>query len=176
MANTDTDLAWAAGIIDGEGCLSMNRQRASTRKDLRTDTFRPLLKVTMGHRETIERLFEMFQVGSVQNHVARSKKVNASWTWLCQCAQVWPPLEQVFPYLLTKREEAELLLRFREEVPSGLVGGSEGNPVVADEVVDLKARFYWQLMMLKSRWRFYAARLKPEERTEIVRLGMEVLP
>jgi len=144
------------------------------RKDIKTDSFRPVLKVTMGHKPTIDRLFELFGAGSVQTHKAKSKAVNSSWSWLCQCDQVWKPLEKMFPYLLTKREEADLLFRFRD-LPSGAVGGAGGNPQQTAEMVDAKAVFYWRLRMLKPRWRFYAAALKPGELAEMRRLGLETV-
>ena len=171
---TKTDIAWAAGVVDGEGCLYISRQRPNGR-DRMNDSFRIGLKVTMGHLPTIEKLARTFAVGTVQNHVGRNERVNASYSWICMCAQVKPVLVAIRPFATTKQQEIELALTFLG-LPSGTVGGRGGNPKQSRAQVDQKLRFYWQLRMLKPRWRFYEEALDAEDKSELVRLGVREAP
>jgi hypothetical protein len=152
------NIAWAAGIIDGEGCLCVTRT-APGLSDRRSPHYRIILKVTMGHRETIDRLASIFKDGTRQNHVARSDRVNASYSWICQARQVERVLAIVRPYLFTKAAEAAVAERFLK-VRSGLVGGRNGNPKLAAKMEREREVLYWELRKLKPRWRFYARKEK----------------
>lgn len=168
---SNTEIAWAAGIFDGEGCISMNRQRASTRKDLVTDTYRLVVKVTMGDKPTILRIAQIFGVGTVHNHVGNKAGANASYSWVAQSQVAKAALCLVRPYLITKAEELALAFEFFA-LPSGTLGGAKGNPSKSPELQEAQMRCYWKLRMAKSRWRFYYAKLRKSDREELVYLGL----
>lgn len=104
-----TDLAWAAGIIDGEGCIGLHRHGGPTK-----NWWSLILKVTMGHEPSIRRLHDLFGEGSVQNQrPSRGQQhYNVAWSWLCTTRQVERVLAQVRPYLVTKAAEADLALEY----------------------------------------------------------------
>ena len=167
----NTDLAWLAGILDGEGCFYINRQRPHERNDLQTDSFRLFIKVTMGHLPTIERIQSIVKLGTIQNHAARSKTVNASYSWLVSAREAGRVITLVKPYLLTKLSEVTIAETFLA-IDTHLAGGAGGNSVKPQLLIDQATVCYWRMRMAKSRWRFYHAKLSPEDRAELKRLRL----
>jgi len=166
----ETDIAWAAGILDGEGCLYINRHRANPKNKTKTESFRLYLKITMGHRPTIAKLYDIFRVGSVLLHQPKSSKVSASHSWVVPTRQAEMVLDQMKPFVFTKLEELAIAEEFfaLEKV----LGGSGGSPVKTREAVRQRVRLYWRLRMAKSRWRFYKRGLSAKEQQEIRSLGL----
>ncbi len=58
----ETDYAWAAGIIDGEGCISIAK---TLRKDAKNFSYCLCIGVSMSHFPTVEKLNNIFlsQIG-----------------------------------------------------------------------------------------------------------------
>ena len=154
----DTEVAWAAGLIDGEGCIFINKSKYVAASRQVTPTFRLVLKVTMGCRKTVERLRDIFGVGTVQNHVPRGERVNASYSWICQSAQARTVFELIKPHAVTKAAELDVALRFAS-LPLNERGGKGGSSPVNPELLNQREALYWELRKLKSRWRFFEERL-----------------
>ena len=106
------DLCWAAGVVDGEGCISINKNKPSSRRGCINPVYVLLLKVTMGHEPTVRRLHALFQEGSVQPRPPRNSRENASYTWIVQSLQAARVLQALQPYLFTKAKEAAVALSF----------------------------------------------------------------
>lgn len=115
-AFSETDLAYAAGIIDGEGCICIFRTSYGTKSKLpqnyaltvgvlTTDTvIAPWLHATFG--------------GSLRTyrHYGASAKVvqrGLSRRWMVASAEAESFLRAIFPYLKLKQHRAEVALRFR---------------------------------------------------------------
>jgi hypothetical protein len=104
------DYAWAAGIIDGEGCISILTTKAYPHRNQKTN-YRLQVFVGMQHEETIQKLHSIFDLGSM--HVLcepsrQSKIYRVMWTG----PTAGKVLELVLPYLVTKREHAQLAMKF----------------------------------------------------------------
>lgn len=164
------ELAWLAGLLDGEGCIYINRHRASQQADLLTDSFRLYVQITMGHIATLERCKKITGVGTVQPHTVSNKKANAAFCWMTSAGDAEKILKDVRPYLFTKVAEADAALDFCKI--SKWHGGRFRGQKPA-ELVDAATKFYWQLRMLKPRWRFYAKKLTDADRQEINRLKLK---
>ena len=108
MRLTTTDLAWAAGLIDGEGCIRINRGRAQG-KHL-SPRYGVQLIVKMTHEASVRRLALMFG-GSVYH---KNAAVNRSelWGWQPNQELSRRAIEVLLPYLFTKAAEARLALQF----------------------------------------------------------------
>jgi hypothetical protein len=94
--------AWAAGIIDGEGCI------------LSYETVSGMaLRVTvrMVHKPTIICLCEMF--GGKPMRVKTTHRT--AWQWMRAGQNAASVIRQVLPYMVTKREEGHLLLDLASE-------------------------------------------------------------
>jgi hypothetical protein len=152
--------AWAAGVIDGEGCISIIRTPPTAASRCVANRYTLHLKVTMGHEQTVKRLRRIFRTGSVQIHVPKSERLNASWSWVCQSRQSEHVLRLVRPYLLTKAKEADVGMRFLR-LPLAKRGGYGGGHPTPPALTRQRERLYWRLRKLKSRWRFYNPTDKP---------------
>lgn len=170
---TATDWAWLAGLFDGEGCITINRQYASRRADLKTDSFRLYVQITMGCRKTLERCREITGVGSIQKHTPTKKKSNPAFCWMTNGREAAGVLKRIRCHLITKLAEADEAMLFAAIGP-WLTGGRHGNTPKPQELVDRMINHYWRIRMLKPRWRFYAKKLKRVEKAEIKRLAISI--
>ncbi len=153
----EVDLAWAAGLIDGEGCVSVVTYEAEHAERCTTRRYVLVLKVTMGHRPTVERIASLLGVGTVQAHVAKSARVNASYSWVAQSRRAEAALRAVRPYLVTKAKEADVALAFMA-LPLARRGGPRGSRNTPLALLRARERLYWKLRKMKPRWRFYEGR------------------
>jgi hypothetical protein len=105
-----TDIAWAAGFIDGEGCIYLKRSGARQRGGgLR---YQPKLVVGNTAIEPLRKLRDLFGGSLYQRRPARGRH-KACWAWeLGGGKQVGAALLAMLPYLVNKKAEAEVLLEF----------------------------------------------------------------
>jgi len=148
------ELAWAAGLVDGEGCITILHRLAGGSNGSKTDSFVLVLRVTMGHLETVRRLGGILGIGKVYDHAFRGARANASFSYTVSARVAEKVIRKLRPYLVTKAKEAEVALEFMA-LPLWLKGGSKGNTVTSRALFRKKLRLYWKIRKLKSRWRFY---------------------
>jgi len=154
---TIEELAWAAGLFDGEGCITISRQRPGTgrRESL---NYRLFLKVTMGHRPTIERLVAIFSVGSIHPWCDSSdREHNPAYSWWVASRQAVAVIEQLRPYLVTKAIEADLALEWGR-LPLAPRGGRGGGTRVPAELLAARHRLFEAMRDAKPSARFRAGR------------------
>lgn len=101
-----TDIAWLAGIFDGEGCIwSRWPKRANVH-----------VEIKMAHEATVRRINELFPGRFVLGNIsagALAKK--PQWRWQLDTKKTKVFLELVLPYLFTKREEALIALKLCDQ-------------------------------------------------------------
>ena len=136
----ETDLAWAAGIIDGEGCISIDKNRPSAGNRLRNVNYKLNLRLNMVHKPTIEKLHNMFNVGFIQcitkRKYARTRR--EQWGWSVTGDRATWVLEMILPYLYTKKTQALLAIGFQETMRIKY-NRSRGIP---SELIDIRESFY----------------------------------
>jgi LAGLIDADG endonuclease len=135
-------IIWAAGFIDGEGCVSVNRAKM---KDHRYWSYTLGLAVSQKTEAPLVRLHSMFD-GHFFSYKSRGVTY---YRW-----QHWGPgalvaLKELLPYLLVKREIAELAIRFQEQMTAwNKQHGRRGYP---QEVVIGREIFWSQARALNAR-------------------------
>lgn len=112
------DLAYMAGLIDGEGCIRIGHVGPKKR------TYYPTVEIGMTHRETIEWIQSLWLSGSIKinNHSAlRSRGPNWKTQWIVRIHGKRAKLlcELLLPFLRTKRQQAELVCQFPCDVRDG---------------------------------------------------------
>lgn len=135
------DIAWVAGLLDGEGCVSINRQHCSRRVDLKTDSFRLYVQITLGHLETLNRVQRIMGCGTVQPHTVSNRRANKAWCWMTSANDAKCVLTQLLPHLFTKAEEARIGLEFGRIAP-WQPGGRGGAPKKSPEAADWSSSGY----------------------------------
>lgn len=103
----ETDKAWLAGIIDGEGCISLFR---------RSTYYVPSVKIANTNEKLINRCKEILEEVGIEYYIRysdRGERKNAKPAWelvLESRPRVVAVLELILPYLVSKDEQAKLVL------------------------------------------------------------------
>ena len=113
---TELDYAWAAGVLEGEGCFSIHR-----RND-RSNTLNTAIHCEMTDEDVVRRLHTIFGVGSVNLRANTSGRIDRrvrkpTWIWSAQSKNdVLEVVLRVLPYLGERRAaKAKELLNSVEE-------------------------------------------------------------
>lgn len=146
----DAQRGWLAGIIDGEGCITISKQQPGTGGRV-SPSHRLYLKVTMGHLETINHCLELTGRGSV--HIQRHPHYNDAWSWLVAGNEAAGVIRQVYDLLITKREEADVALEFAA-LPRSMQGGSGGTKRLHPSYIAARESCFERLRDLKPSARF----------------------
>jgi hypothetical protein len=142
------DLAWAAGVIDGEGCISLTRRSPQTSRQVNCN-YRLILKVTMCHKPTIARLRKIFGCGTLHKQKAQQSYWTDSWVWFCNATDAGACLRLLREFLLTKAKEADVALQFLA-LPRSPRGGRGGSPQLTAAAVQVRDKFYLKLRNMKG--------------------------
>jgi len=101
------DSAYLAGILDGEGCLTLSKQDSGNGENIT-----PVIKVNMAAEEVIDELCEL-------TGLDKKKQINTpdnrkkQWVFkLYAHKEIIQLLEQVKQHMIEKEREAEILLEF----------------------------------------------------------------
>jgi LAGLIDADG endonuclease len=138
------DLAWAAGFIDGEGCIHIAKQRYAGKRAV---TYRLGVSIAQNDRPALEALREavgihapIFETKRAHNHSRQCYTLNF-------CGRdALRLLALVGQYLRRKRLEAETAFRFWVEGGIGL--GRRGKRV-APEFTAVREHYYLLMKRLK---------------------------
>lgn len=143
----EIDLAWCAGLIDGEGCITISYSDAAYFKGSRNPIHSLYLKVTMTHEPTIRHIHSLFNLGSVQVHLpGKNAKPNwnTAYSWLCCSNQAAQAITMVRPYLITKAFEADIALEF-----AALPRSKGSSNVIPPEILIARHDCYTRLSQAK---------------------------
>jgi hypothetical protein len=141
-------LAYLAGVMDGEGCISIRRTKARPNGGLST---RYSVSVTVGNtnRDLIAVLVSAFGVGSVTYRYATRRK-RACYLWALSSGGAQTVLEALLPYLVIKRQQAAVVLEFIEQFDSHKGGrpGAFGARRVGESELARRAALYEEIRIL----------------------------
>jgi hypothetical protein len=100
----DTDIAWAAGILDGEGSIGAYTNGNGGR----------VLSVQVGNTDfrMVQKLHDMF--GGCLRETNPCASGRTYWQWKTTSRVAASCLRLVLPYLITKKEQAEVALVFSD--------------------------------------------------------------
>lgn len=136
------DLAWAGGIVDGEGCIHIKRDRPTATSKHKSTHYALLLLVTMVERETVLALQDIFKVGRVFTHTP--KGCRQAWRWQCYPLDAVYVIALILPFLRNKREQALMAFEFFD-LGSGRCGKRRLDPQLAEA----REQLYWRMREAK---------------------------
>lgn len=123
------ELAWAAGLFDGEGCISISKQMQAGRKN---PTYRLRLDVCQNNRETLQRFRGILAGQGAIGHfyeVRRTTLTNRQvYILVYDGSNAAAALSALLPYLVRKRPEAEVALEYMQVAQVGCLPGPRGLP------------------------------------------------
>jgi len=139
MAN-ETDLAYAAGIIDGEGCISIYRNTCKTC----VIGFRYSLVVRVGMKsKQIPLWLHQSFGGSFHEYINLGFGDSLMYCWSLGSREARDFLLKILPYLRLKKEHAELAIQFqgsKKRVNHKPIALLEAEKVLADKMHWLNRR------------------------------------
>lgn len=118
---TEAQKGWLAGIVDGEGCVSLQNKRKS-KNDTRTPYYVISLTVANTDIGMIEEL-KLLAGGSFRPKKASQPNRKDYWVWGVYGKSAWVLLEKLYPYLITKKERAKIAIELGKRI-SARVGYS----------------------------------------------------
>ena len=130
--------AWAAGFFDGEGCISARCE--SRDGHLKTSLLVVISQTIPEPLLAIQRRWG----GGIRDVQPGEEAWQHQWTWRIHGRAAAPFLRDIQPYLLVKREHADLALKFIALV------GTRGQKV-ADETHDKRMLYIEAIQRLNSR-------------------------
>ena len=107
---TETEKAYLAGLIDGEGCIMIHRGKQANgkpRHQLRLD-------IAQTDRPFFEEWIEHTGVGRISTVKRRSRKRATCYHWVLHDRQAEVILRAVRPYLRIKHTQADIAFEFME--------------------------------------------------------------
>lgn len=108
------DLAYFAGLFDGEGCVSL----APVKRRQTRVSYQLSIAISLTHLPTLQHVRAIWSLGTV-NPVAekrlRREHNKPMWRWSALSNQACYILEIVTPLLIVKKAEAELGIAFQHE-------------------------------------------------------------
>ena len=124
MSVNHDECVYMAGVLDGEGCLSINSED-------RGQTYYPQIRVTQTKLDWLEEFAESW--GGAVHPKPRYRSGSAlAWKWQIYGDNMAKLLNAVYPYLRLKGEQAELLLQLQDRIDSR--SGMKGNSLTKDEI------------------------------------------
>jgi len=102
---------YVAGIIDGEGTLRINKVKIKAHWNT---SYHPLMSCGMTVREVPELLCKILG-GSVREERVANKNWKSIWRWtLTGRLQIYAALKIIQPFLIVKKQQAQVLISFCE--------------------------------------------------------------
>ena len=93
-----TDLAWAGGLIDGEGCITIHS--GTVKLDVQSTS-----RITI---ETLHRLFD----GKCAVESRRAKSGRTVFKWSMYGKRACALLSRIIPYMVEKKKQAQLAVSY----------------------------------------------------------------
>ena len=103
-----TGLAYLAGILDGEGCVHIAKERGNN-----APRYKLAVQVSMVDKTPPALAYSAF--GGYLRLRDRNKKWKPLWEWQIKSGDAIACLKALLPYLRTKKTEAELAIKFWDE-------------------------------------------------------------
>ena len=142
----DTDLAYLAGLLDGEGTITIEKVRPAPHVKAGNPRYFAKVDLQMSDREPIEHIARLYD-----RHIM-VKRISANMTkpayrisW--QSIIAADLLRQVLPYLTLTRPQALVLLEFQETVSAQ---GRGGRRPYTQEQIATRERYYLEIRRLKG--------------------------
>ena len=130
--------AYIAGIVDGEGCISISK--ASVPKGGKSPDYMCRIQVTNTNKKLGIWLRKKTGIGSITVSVQSNDRWNTRYDWTITRKQCPGFLLQIYPYLVLKKEEADIMLRFRSTF-------NKAKPyfIVPKVILSMREKLYLQL-------------------------------
>lgn len=152
-----TDLAWMAGFVDGEGCITISKQ---VRRNRPSPAYRAVITITNTNRQVLVPFLEAWGGAIYSVHEKRRDKRKVKWAdawcWHCPASRSPRMLRRLLPYLRLKREQALVVIDFCENkartcVPRHANGRWGGSEHLVPAELARRAAWHKQIQLLNTK-------------------------
>jgi hypothetical protein len=142
-----SDICWAAGIVDGEGCITIHKRNPQAEKRAtRSPSYRLDIRVQMVHKPAIERLQKIFGAGAIYRQSPTKNSKRVSWKWAVYGKECGRILVHIRPYLTVKGKDADIGVSF---LPANQ-RTTFGNRRISPEVLARRDEMYRRMQLVKQ--------------------------
>lgn len=111
----ETTYSYLAGLIDGEGCISIRRCKQG-----KFVYFKPMIEVGMSDKKPIELLQKIFGNSGWYEIIPTGKTKLVIHKWRVTGTKCLPVLNAILPYLIVKRKQAIVVIKLVSRIfPKG---------------------------------------------------------
>ncbi len=155
-----TDLAYFAGIVDGEGCFYIGLIPKKSGDGYASAHYRGLLKVDNTAMILIDWLNSIFSgTNSAQcKPVCKGQFRSQVYSWIVTGDRLLDLCEQVLPYLTIKKRQCEIMIKFRKSYTEKL-----GSHKLSEESIATRQECFEAVRKLNSRWFLHPMRHNVKE-------------
>ncbi|HMD79185.1 MAG TPA: hypothetical protein VKF39_04290, partial [Nitrososphaerales archaeon] len=163
MANdpTETERAWMAGFLDGEGLVTIVRQ---IRRSRPSPAYRCYVCVCNTDREVLTIYLSYYGGAIYQIHEKRRDKLGKKWAdafnWYCPISSTKRLLLDLLPFLRLKKRQACLVIEFVDNKRAFARGKRKGrggsSPLTKDEIA-FRERLRRQVRLLNRKGKYARA-------------------
>ena len=107
-------IAYLAGIIDGEGCFTIRKKTYSNGRTLYT----PRIVIGMNTAQPLDLAYGMFG-GAIRARCTTGTNVPYIFVWEISCTKAKQATKTILPFLRVKREQAVLLMDMQTRIEIG---------------------------------------------------------
>ena len=150
----DLDIRYVAGLFDGEGWITIVKQRLGGYRQYHSDYVRYQLVAGIGmtHRPIIHILHRQFGGGFTINASAKAKqpKSRTGYQWKTSSGAAAEFLSLIYPHMVVKKEEAEIAILFQQHICETRLT-LRHSPERRPELYAIRDGFHRQLLAFKKR-------------------------
>ncbi len=142
-------LAYLAGIIDGEGCFFIGKLPRKEGDGYVNDHYRGLLKICTTDKPLLDWLIEVFDgtQSAATKYQPKAQISRMVYNWNVTGERLLDICHQVFPYLVIKKKQCEIMIKFRNTYTERI-----GNTKIKPENLDIRAQCLIDIRQINSRF------------------------
>jgi len=108
-----TDYAWVAGLVEGDGYVGI--VRLSRRRQMKSPHFQIQMGITNTELALVKRTQEILG-GYIRTAKAKNTRQGFVYRWMTSSAQMLPSLEKIVPYMVGRKGKiAEKVITFQKD-------------------------------------------------------------
>lgn len=143
----NTDAAWLAGFLDGEGSFMVTRE---IRAALAYPCYDAVICATNTNRRLVEKCAEIACCGKIVTTIPKNSRHRDAHIWTVKGPRVAPLATALLPWLVSKSEQARLLIELRAIIKLGSPKGRFGTRKTPEEAAR-RAALYDRCQALNRR-------------------------
>ncbi len=159
-AYNPVDLAYMAGIVDGEGCFYIGKIPKKSGDGYVSEHYRGLLKIDNTDYSLIEWMNNKFSgTNSAATRSTSTRRFEREvFSWIVTGDRLLDLCEQIQPYLIIKAKQCEIMIKFRKSYE-----GRIGNTKVSDESIAVRQLCLEDIRKLNSRFHLHPLKHNTKE-------------